>query len=786
MEFRNLSQRCLRIKPFFVILCLGFWSDTSFRAHGAALQEIHGFESVPQPSGVLLEGDDGALYGTSMSGGDRSFGFVFRVTKEGDLTKVDSFSGTNGWSPQDAGLVRGADGAFYGTTTYGGSDGYGAVYRVSSNRISLLASFNNFNGARPRAPLVQGADGAFYGTTQEGGVLNGGNIFRVTTNGSLTALILMGNTNGWVSGNGLIRGNDGFLYGVGGTMASEYSQILRIATSGEMTVLTTLTNVSVAGAKLTIGSDGAFYGVTWNYGDDTNGIVYRCTSDGTLTVLAHFSALTGSPWLASLVEGDDGAFYGVTPTGGDSGLGTVYRVTTNGQLSAIFSFTQATGGKPREGLLKASDGKLYGLTSEGGHGGCGTVFRISTNAVFDIVTSFKVPGGSNPRGGLVRGPDQAYYGTTSQGGENGVGTAFRMTNDGSVTTLASFASTNGAGPWGEMIVGDDGAFYGTSVAAVFRLTTNGSLTRVIGFSSYDQPCGRTLAKGDDGTIWGSLAGSGKIFKVATNGLVTFFSSGTNYLSAYGGLIKVGNGDFYGVSGTGNNSFAGSVFRFSTNGQFTILTNFDYTNGAYPWGGLLLGIDGALYGTTSHGGAGLGGTVFRVTTNGGLSTLASFSGPGPFLSFSKLVQGWDGALYGNTFAGGDYSGGTIFRVTTNGAFTTLTNCAYYAGGARPESTLVVHDGGSLYGTMSAGGLAGGGNIFRLALGSQVRTPQRVAGGWVVSFTGLPENSYRLQRTTALNVGWTTLTNIAIGTNGVASYLDPDSPLAANAFYRTVQP
>jgi uncharacterized repeat protein (TIGR03803 family) len=43
---------------------------------------------------------------------------------------VISFDGTNGASPE-AGLIQGADGNFYGTTTQGGTNGYGTVFQLS-------------------------------------------------------------------------------------------------------------------------------------------------------------------------------------------------------------------------------------------------------------------------------------------------------------------------------------------------------------------------------------------------------------------------------------------------------------------------------------------------------------------------------------------------------------------------------------------------------------------------------------------------------------------------------
>jgi len=89
-----------------------------------------------------------------------------------------------------AGLAEGPDGDFYGTTFYGGSGGEGTVFKVTANGVmTLLYSFSpptasagsfvtNSDGAHPESALALGPDGNFYGTTWNGGSSGNGTAFK--------------------------------------------------------------------------------------------------------------------------------------------------------------------------------------------------------------------------------------------------------------------------------------------------------------------------------------------------------------------------------------------------------------------------------------------------------------------------------------------------------------------------------------------------------------------------------------------------------------------------------
>ena len=86
---------------------------------------------------VRKVGTDGNLYGATSQGGVGGQGTVFQITTNGLLTTLFWFNGTNGANPQST-LIQARDGAFYGTTEFGGSQydgadrtGDGLVFRLT-------------------------------------------------------------------------------------------------------------------------------------------------------------------------------------------------------------------------------------------------------------------------------------------------------------------------------------------------------------------------------------------------------------------------------------------------------------------------------------------------------------------------------------------------------------------------------------------------------------------------------------------------------------------------------
>src|SRR5712692_2650915 len=98
---------------------------------GSGYSILHSFSTNRVDGGGavgLVEASDGALYGTG-GGGSSDAGTVFKLNKDGSgygILHSFSTNGLDGVRP-NAGLVEGSDGALYGTTIFGGKNTYGGT-----------------------------------------------------------------------------------------------------------------------------------------------------------------------------------------------------------------------------------------------------------------------------------------------------------------------------------------------------------------------------------------------------------------------------------------------------------------------------------------------------------------------------------------------------------------------------------------------------------------------------------------------------------------------------------
>jgi uncharacterized repeat protein (TIGR03803 family) len=119
-------------------------------------------------------------------------GTIFQITPAGEFSTLYSFCSqincSDGISPY-AGLAHDESGNLYGTTSSGGTTFEGTVFKITPEGVlntlyNFCSQTNCTDGGLPFATLVYFA-GDFYGTTSSGGANGFGTIFKITTAGQL-------------------------------------------------------------------------------------------------------------------------------------------------------------------------------------------------------------------------------------------------------------------------------------------------------------------------------------------------------------------------------------------------------------------------------------------------------------------------------------------------------------------------------------------------------------------------------------------------------------------------
>jgi uncharacterized repeat protein (TIGR03803 family) len=364
-------------------------------------------------------------------------------TQNGPETVLHSFgaSSTDGNVPY-AGLIMDTSGNLYGTTTLGGANNVGTVFKIStSGTETMLHSFGagSTDGQHPDAGLVMDSAGNLYGTTLFGGANNVGTVFKISTSGTESTLYSFGasSTDGKGTYAGLIMDSAGNLYGTtyeGG--ANNKGTVFKISASGTESILYSFGASSTDGeysyAGLIMDSAGNLYGTTEFGGANDEGTVFKISASGTESILYSFGASStdGVQPYAGLIMDSAGNLYGTTVDGGAKNAGTVFKISVSGTESILYSFgaSSTDGEVPQGGLIMDSAGNLNGTTSKGGANSTGTVFKISASGVESILYSFGASStdGVWPEVGLIMDSSGNLYGTTSIGGANNEGTVFKI------------------------------------------------------------------------------------------------------------------------------------------------------------------------------------------------------------------------------------------------------------------------------------------------------------------------------------------------------------------------
>jgi uncharacterized repeat protein (TIGR03803 family) len=276
-------------------------------------------------SGVVFDAR-GNLYGTTTYGGTNVFyGAVFELTLVNGKWKqhvLYSFKGGKDGSYPHAGVVFDSAGNLYGTTSYGGTYGYGIVFKLTSTngkwKESVLYVFKGSSkndGEYPWGGVILDKLGNLYGTTQLGGPAS-----QTCPNGCGTVYTLTHSKQGW-------------------------KEARLHAFTGQ--------NGDGAGASsgLTLDHAGHLFGTTQQGGATGYGTVYELAyskSGWKESVLYQFSGTTdGANPDSGLIMDKAANLYGTTSYGGTNGGGTAYeleRSKAGWQESVLYSLNGFPGG----------------------------------------------------------------------------------------------------------------------------------------------------------------------------------------------------------------------------------------------------------------------------------------------------------------------------------------------------------------------------------------------------------------------------------------------------------
>jgi uncharacterized repeat protein (TIGR03803 family) len=323
-------------------------------------------------------------------------------------------------------------------------------------------------------------------------------------------------------------------------------------------------------------------------------------------------------------------------------------------------------------------------------------------------------------------------GLTSNGGPEGRGTAFSIKSNGTGFSIIKGFADWGRTPNGDLYRHSDGNFYGMTqrggtydAGTIFKMSSTGTITvlRSLDYANDGAYPYGELIKGNDGNLYGmtssgGVSTSGTIFKITTSGVYTVvknfnYSNGAN---AQGHLVLSSDGNFYGATVSGGAAGSGVVFKMTSAGTITVLHSFNGgSDGLYCYGSITEGKDGNLYGITNQGGTFGYGTIFKMNKTGSSFTVLrnlNNTNDGGY-SKSDLIQATDGNFYSMALSGGTNNQGTIFKITPTGTFNVIRNLGS-TNGQNPIGNLFQNTDGFLYG-MAHGGANGGGTFFKVSTG-----------------------------------------------------------------------
>lgn len=359
------------------------------------------------PSGQLIKTTNGNLYGITNEGGEEGCGTIFEYSISEDtlITQISFDAMYNGGEPEHAFIQ--VDNKLYGTTPYNGASSNGVLYEYDLiyKNYQVLYHFDTDSlGTEPRGNLLH-INKKLYGIATSGGKDNKGAIFEFDlTNNKYTKLIDLYLSTGYSGEMGMIRADNGKLYG---TM---------------------------------------YYG-----GANSEGTLFEYTIEtNEYKVIKDFNATSGENPICKLVQHSNGKIYGTTEKGGTYAEGTIFSYDISSEtLTTEYNFGQvdSLGRFPVSQLIESSDGNLYGITYAG-HVDYAAVFEFNPdtkeyskigNITWDAMWQMK---------SIMLASNNKLMGTTFTGGADNRGVLFSLDlSNNEITKKHDFVKSTGCYPY---------------------------------------------------------------------------------------------------------------------------------------------------------------------------------------------------------------------------------------------------------------------------------------------------------------------------------------------------
>jgi uncharacterized repeat protein (TIGR03803 family) len=250
----------------------------------------HGTDGNEPIGGVVFD-QQGNLYGTTLLGGDSGNGTVFEIAASGVESVIYSFTGGLDAVNPAAGVTIDDQGNIYGTTSFGGAYGDGAIYKLtrlgSTWNESVIYDFQGLDdGQNPVGGLVFDKSGNIYGGTFDGGVNGGGVVYELSpTSEGWTFTTLYSFTGGYGGiYNKLTFDGKGNLYGVlNGESANGLGSVFKLTPGTAGWTYTDLydfsggANGAIPYCRIAVDANGNIFGTAVVGGTSNQGVVFEIT-----------------------------------------------------------------------------------------------------------------------------------------------------------------------------------------------------------------------------------------------------------------------------------------------------------------------------------------------------------------------------------------------------------------------------------------------------------------------------------------------------------------------------